>query len=1428
MLHEPHSSANPGGSQRELWNSVRSLVESQRESGSSPAGLAEAHARNDASVGSPASFGQQRLWFLDQLHPGSSLHNLTVAHRLMGRLDQVALARALDKVVERHHVLHTTFHYTDGQLLQVVGKGFQVLPTVVDLSSLDPFERQGQVERRSEEEARRPFDLMRGPLLRASLLRLAGDDHVLLVSVHHAVFDGWSFEIFMAELADLYGAFSRGLPSPLAALPLQYADAAMWQRDRMQGENLERLLAYWRHQLAGPLPVLELPTDRPRAAVGRRPSATRVWRLPGELTIGLRRLSDRTGATLFITLLAGFTSLMYRLTGETDVTIGCPISGRSHPELRSLVGLFVNPLPLRTALSGQIGFGELIGRVGYTATQAFAHQELPLELLVQDLNPPRRGDRPPLFQVVFGLQNVPRRGWELEGLEIESWNVDNGETSFDLTVLMVDGDDGLGAEVSYDANLFEAASVDRLLGQFATLLSEAVCSPGTAISALSLLTEAERKELLSGLNQTTTVYPRDASVQELFTQQVARAPDAIAVCEGPVRISYRTLDERAQQLARRLIQAGVRPGDRIGLRLRPSAARITALLAILRAGAAYVPVELDWPMSYTARLLSRVGVDVVIADDHMLQVASGRRLRFVHPEPGDSAGWSSATGAAPGLAAATEIPLPVVSAESAAAIMFTSGSSGEPKAVEVTHRGIVRLVASADYAQLDGEQVFLHLAPLSFDASTFEIWGALLTGARLVVFGERPLSLERVGDVIHAEGVTILWLTAGLFDRFVDRQLGALRSLRQLLVGGDVVSPDRAERFVREAPGCRLVNCYGPTENTTFTCFFPVEAGTLEPGRPLPIGRPIANTRVYVLDEHMQPVPPGVDGELYIGGDGVALGYVDDPELTAARFPPDPFAERHGERLYRSGDRARWHSDGNLRFLGRTDNQVKIRGFRVEPGEVEAALRACRGVADAAVVPRTSRAGGRQLVSYVEPTSAVSAGDEVAVDADFAADLRDQLRRRLPSHLVPSQFVLVRSLPLTSNGKVDRGALPWPVQSPTATETPKVEDAPHRPLADSVEEKVCRVFEDVLGQRPIGPHDDFFEVGGDSLQAVELVYMLEDAFECRLPLAPLFEEATAAHLATVLRRVKLVPSSVQRLDDLAEGKASLGSLVEIRTAGERSALFVVPGGHGGMAEMTLYARVLSRIPDCRPAYGFMARGLDGRYEPHSSALDMAVDYVHLMRRLQPKGPYALAGACSGGTVAWEMARQLLAAGEEVELLLLLDAWCPSRAGELHLRWVETPRVLLHDRCSLGRREVASLHEIAVDNLRAVQADRSWRQIKGASGNLIRTVRGALARMLDVGTPCPGQDRRTEHSYVKVLNADRPRPYPGTAILITPHSSSRAGQSQPWRRLAQGGLVVHTVPGTHDTYLDEDDTIDKLHGCLQPSAVNGFGEVTEWM
>jgi amino acid adenylation domain-containing protein len=1051
-----------------------------------PSSVAGPIIRRDRTAATPLSFSQERLRFLSELDPNDHIYNMQGAVRLTGSLEPNVLRRVLNAIVARHEILRASFPIIDGELRQVIAPELELDMPVIDLTATIPECREDVIQRIAREEARRRYDLARGPLIGAKLIKCEDDDHVLLLPKHHLVFDGQSSGILYREIAALYGAFARNEPSPLAELPIQFGDYAAWQRDRLSGPRLDAELAYWLDHLQGAPPLLDLPTDRPRPETQSYQGGRCWFSLSNALTEEIGSFSRRLGVTPFITLLAGFELLLHRYSGQDDFVLGTAVGGRTRPEVEELLGLFVNTLPLHARFDGVATVAEHVARVRQAAIGAYAHQDMPFDRLVSALNPDRNASYAPVVQVLFGLMPKDLRRVELDDLTFERMNIDLGTARFDLSVMIGEDHGALEGFFEYSDDLFDRATIERMIGHFEILLGRMIRDSETSLNDVDLLSAPERRRLLVEWNDTVADFPRDRSIQQIFEEQVARAPEAVALLFENHSLTYAELNTRANQLAHHLIALGVGPGVLVGLCLERSFELVIGLIAILKAGGAYVPLDPAYPKERLGFMLQDTQAAVLLTQQALVEqlpqfdghlVCLDRNRETIEAQP---------------------VANPPCSAngESLAYVIYTSGSTGRPKGVAVPHRGVLRLLLGVDYAQLDERQTFLLLSPISFDASTFELWGALLHGARCAIFPEPVPTIEKLGKALERYRVSTLFLTTALFNLVVDEAPQILRSVRQLLSGGEAVSPTHVREALQRLPDTQLIHCYGPTESATFTSSYPIPNPSEENKFSIPIGRPITNTRLYILDRHLNPAPLGVAGELCIAGDGLARGYLNRPELTAEKFVPDPFSLIPGARMYRTGDLVRYRADGNIEFIGRFDGQIKIRGFRVEPGEIEAVLGQHPAIQQAVVVTREESPGDKQLVAYLVAQPASS------FDAEKA---RNYLTQKLPEYMIPSAWVLLDKLPLTPNGKLDRKSLPAPLQPERAEAL-----AIPRNLAEEI---LANIWSDVLKVERVGIYDNFFHLGGHSLLAIQVVSRIRDAFKIDLRIRTLFEAPTIAGIA---------------------------------------------------------------------------------------------------------------------------------------------------------------------------------------------------------------------------------------------------------------------------------------------------------------------------
>ncbi|HYG63278.1 MAG TPA: amino acid adenylation domain-containing protein [Thermoanaerobaculia bacterium] len=1040
----------------------------------------------------PLSFAQQRLWFIDQLEPGSSLYNMPVALRLEGPLSRAVLERSLGEVVRRHETLRTVFAILDGSPVQEILPAASFELPVIDLSGLPEDGREETALALTADEAGRPFDLVRGPLLRGLLLRLSAEDHIAALTLHHIVSDGWSMGILVREATALYEAFFEGRPSPLAELPMQYADFAVWQRSWLRGATLESEISYWRRQLAGLPPLLELPTDRPRPAVQSYRGASRPLRLSAGLTRQAQALALRQGATLFMVLLAAFQAVLARYSGQRDFTVGTLIAGRNRTEIEGLIGFFLNTLALRGDLTGALSFRQLVVQARETALAAHLHQDVPFEKLVEELTPERSLAHTPLFQVMLVLQNTPSEELKIRDLHLRSMSEDKATEHFDLSLVLVEHQGELQGGLKYATDLFDASTVERLVVHYERLLTAALNAPDAGIADLTLLSPAERHQLLTEWNDTLVLTPREILLPDLFAAQVARTPDALAATFEEESLTYAQLATRAERVARHLRKLGCGPESRVGVALERNLDLLISFLGVLQAGAAYVPLDPDYPRERLRHLLEDSCPTVLLTQESLRD-----RLPVPDRVPVLLLAALPETDGTIDLATQRDLGDDLL-----AYVIYTSGSTGRPKGAMVVHRGMVNhLWAKVVDLGLEPGCRVAQTASQCFDISVWQLLSPLVVGGSVHIAEETTVhDPELLLRFAARERITVLEVVPSLLSNMFDPLVAAdstidLSVLEWLLVTGEACPPDLADRWLALAPYTRLLNAYGPTECSDDVTHYERAQPGSGPSLSLPIGRTVANTRIHVLDPTGQPAALGVSGELCVAGRGVGRGYLGLPARTAQVFVPDAWSGEPGARLYRTGDLARWLADGTLEFLGRLDHQTKVRGFRIELGEIEAVLVAQAGVREAAVVAREDTPGDQRLVAYVVGDAAAEA-------------LRQSLRERLPEYMVPGALVSLAALPLTPNGKVDRKALPAPEQQSAGESWV----APRTPI----EEVLAGIWAELLGLERVGAADDFFDLGGHSLLATRVKSRLRSAFGVEMPLRVFFEAPTLAGLAALI------------------------------------------------------------------------------------------------------------------------------------------------------------------------------------------------------------------------------------------------------------------------------------------------------------------------
>ncbi len=1290
----------------------------------------------------PLSFAQQRLWFLDQLDPGSPVYLMSTTVRFSGPLDIRLLKLSLDEVVRRHEVLRTSFAIVDGEPVQVIAPPQPLDVPVVDLSDLSEPERWAEVRRMAGEEGKTPFDLERGPLLRASLLRLSEEEHVALFTVHHISSDGWSMDVLNREVTTIYEAYKLGQPSPLPELTIQYADFAVWQRQWLQGAVLDKQLDYWTKQLADAPPLMELPADRPRPPMQTYRGSVCGVRVSPPVVKGLRELCRQESVTLFMTMLAAFKVLLSRYSGQDDIVVGTPISGRSRGETEDLIGFFINALVLRTEVPDRLTFRQLLKRVREVSLEAYAHQDLPFEKLVEELQRERHLSYNPLFQVLFGYQNA-QKSRELTGVKADSSGSPSVTSKFDLTMDVAEAGESLIVELEYSTDLFDERTIKQMAGHYLSILQAVALDAGRPVCELPLLSEEERHHQLVEWNDTSVTYDHHLTMSELFEAQAARTPEATALVFGDEQISYRELNERSNQLAHYLRELGVGPESLVAVCCERSIELIVALTGVLKAGGAYLPLDMRYPHDRLAFMMEDAEVSLLLTQAHLAAAGIGQwtaeqtRVLELDRE------WeviSQRSAANPAVSA---------TADNLAYMIYTSGSTGRPKGVAIEHASANAFIhwAGEVFDQQDMHAV-LFSTSVCFDLSIFEMFVTLSRGGQVVI-ADNALHLPQL---THANTVTLINTVPSAMAELL-RMKAVPDSVRIVNLAGEPLTEELVKEIYATTRVEKVYNLYGPSEDTTYSTYTLVRSG-----EHVTIGRPIANTRLYVLDRHLRPVPVGVAGELYIGGRGLSRGYWKRPELTAEKFVPDAFSSEAGKRLYRTGDKVRYLENGDVEFLGRVDHQVKLRGFRIELGEIESVLRSHEQVREALVMVLDLESG-KQLVAYVVPNT----------EEDPVSELRSHLRERVPDYMVPTAFVILKEMPLTPNGKVDRKALPAP---DTDGRGGREYIAPR----DALEMELTKIWESVLGLKTIGIRDDFFELGGHSMLAARVFGQIARVIDVDLPLAILFEAPTIECLAAVIRKRS------------GTVKVAGGSLVELHGEGSLPPLFFT---HPGSGNIFCYIELSRLLGKDQPVYAFQSRVL----EPDAtwpSIEQMAAHYVGLLREVQPEGPYHVSGLSMGGAVAFEMARQLESAGQKVGLLAILDAPAPAVMVSpdeilLMLDFAEVMG-LVPESIKLSRED--ALEMSVSERLAYVLAQTQTEGTMPAEITL-----ATIEKLWDV-----------YEKNVQALLAYDARKYGGSATLFrtadTANNYSGEGDAMGWDEFITGGVQIEDLPGTHHTIVKQ--------------------------
>lgn len=1324
-----------------------------------------------------ASFAQEGLWFLDQMQGPASTYNTYTALRLRGSLNEQALESALADLVDRHEVLRTTFAASDQGSTPVqriqAAINIKIPVKVIAVDGVTEAERENQALALAEQEVRIAFDLIKGPLVRVRCFRLSAEDHLLLATFHHIIADGWSMGVWWREWSELYMARLQKRASALSPLEVQFADYAGWEREQLTAPVLEQELDHWRARLAGAPGLLELPLDRPRP---QAPShrGDRVYRrfTPGQVE-RWTQIARESGCTLYVLFLAVWKVVISRFAGQTDVVIGSPVSRRSELSLEGLIGYFVNTLPVRTQLNLEHTLRQTLATVRSNVLDVLAHQRFPFDRLVKELNPVRSLSFHPVFQVALAMEQDSGASEVFGGTKATPITLNTAVSRFDMMLWLTARESEVAAALEYSVDLFEASTADRLLGAFEALLNRVADSLDCPLSRLDLFTDAERKTLLALSQPAEVSFAKHLRPIEVFDRLAQSQPQSEAVRFGQTGWSYAQLNQRAEQLAAELASRGVLPGDLVGVCLQRSLDMVAALLGVWKAGAAYVPLDPAYPADRVRLILQDSQARLLISETGLKSLHEGSEVPVLWI---DSANDRSRVSTKEQKTVANSVTSP-------AYVIFTSGSTGRPKGVAVSHRALTNFLESMRKDPgFTAKDALLAVTTISFDIAGLELWLPLTTGGRVVLV-DRDSAMDpiRLKDVLKESGATVMQATPVTWRMLLDSGWEGDVRLK-ILCGGEAMPADLARRLVTRCG--ELWNMYGPTETTIWSTVFRVGTAT----RGTPIGTPIANTRVYVVDSQHQLQPRGVPGELWIGGEGVAIGYWNRPDLTSDRFLKDPFVADPNARVYRTGDQVRWNADDQLEYLGRLDFQVKLRGYRIELGEIESVLLRHPQVQSGVVICREDADGGHLVAYYVPQAN----GSNIEVE-----ELRRWLSQTLPDYMVPRAYCRLESLPLTPNGKVDRKALPR-VEA-TAPLSARTTVAPRTPL----EKTLVQIWKKVLGLQEIGVQDNFFSLGGHSLLAVRLFSEIQQSLGKSLSLATLFRAQTVEELAKVLS------------DSGTDKVVVWNCLVPIQPKGKKPALFCV---HAAGGNVLFYRDLALRLGEDQPLYGLQAQGLDGKLPRHDSVEAMAEQYLKEVRNLQPNGPYHIGGSSYGGLIAFEMAQQLLRAGEEVGLIALFDTHGPGYPQRLP---GTTPlQAMVYSEFRRLQHHVGALA--------GLQGKQRWLYVKDKlerSGRVFRrTLEDQQKKLLAkwymaMGHPLPGALKVTQNSIRLAALKYSPKPFAGKLTLFRATRQPLGIYPNPtlgWSTIAAGGIEVFDVPGTHGAILVEPRVnvlAEKVEQCL---------------
>ncbi|WP_158750021.1 non-ribosomal peptide synthetase [Acidobacterium sp. S8] len=1338
--------------------------------------------------GAPLSFAQERFWFLQNFDPGTTAYNITASYLILEPIDRIVLELALRVLVERHEILKTRFIEQDGAPIQDIQHDLRPQLEFHDFIDLADHEKENACNDFIQTTSKWQFDLEKAPLLRVALIRCSENEHLVVLTMHHIICDAWSIGIFFDELKSISDAIAQGRALRSPKLPIQYSDYALWEREQRTARQLSSQIDYWKSKLKGSPRYLDLPLDYQRSASTTYEGKLHRFQLGEHTSQTLRTLAWQEGATPFMVLLTVFKALLFRYTAQRDIVVGTPVSTRTHSELEHLVGCFINTHVLRTELPAGITTRELLKRVRATVLESLDNADVPFETLLTELVVERDLSRSPLFQVGFILQNTPMAA---------AFNVVQGGTTFDMTLYMWESNGLIGGCVEYNSSLFDPETISCFADCYVTLAFEMAAQPDSPMERISLLTPAQEERWFGKYNGEQTAIP-NLCTHAWIEEQAEKTPDAIAVVFEQEELSYRELSERSNRLARRLRALGVGPNRLVAICLDRSLDLVVALLAVWKAGGAYVPLDPEFPMKRLAFMLEDSAATVLVTESRLLEklpqalpamICLDREVKTLQRE--------------------SNAPLDLtVTPDDLAYVLYTSGSTGKPKGVKIAHRSLVNFLFSMQKLPgIDSTDRLLSVTTLSFDIAGLELYLPLVSGAQVVI-SPRATTLDGTAlmNLMRDSKITLMQATPMTWRLLLEAGWKGTPGLK-VLCGGEALTRDLADQLV--ATGSEVWNLYGPTETTIWSTRWRV---TPQNER-VPIGLPIANTTVDVLDEYGHPMPIGVSGELYIGGDGLAQGYLLRDELISERFIHSTFHD--GQRLYRTGDLARRLPGGELECLGRVDHQVKLRGYRIELGEIEAALERHPAISQAVVVMREDRVNDQRLTAYITTT-------EVGIPE--VAELRKELQSLLPGYMVPSAFVQLNAFPLTPNRKVDRKALAAPEYRPrfvsddsgrighlgtieqTAPDDDDLSRSRYVPPSSHVEFVMTEIWRDVLNIDRVGVLDNFFELGGHSLSAAKLVSRLRAALGMDLPLRCVFIDPTIAGLS---RHIAYDPAT--REYRYTSEIPKWNCLVPAQPKGTRIPLFFVAGYQNPDDTLMILSRLIPNLGMDQPVFGFRPRWVEGNNEGYTSVEEMAREFLKELRAVQPKGPYLLGGYCVGGIAALEIGRLLMKEGEEVKLMVFLDTERPT-----------TMRIFLTDLYFL-RQRISHIQDVLLEILRG--GDRSRVQI----------LRDLLRRKFKIASSQETREAdhfyQTKVRYRRLLYSYPPKQYPGRITLILNETLARVDKDLGWTGIAQEGLEVHASPGDHITILTKHNkelaqvilkSIDKALG--EPSLQESRAEV----